>query len=252
MKTDIFMGQHFLVSRAVLEKIVAAADLSQKDTVLEIGPGKGVLTAELIKKAKKVVAIEKDKKLVQFLQHKFRETKKLKIIQGDALKPSKLINYNIKTAKYKVVANLPYYITSRFLRIFLEEKENKPLLMVLMVQREVAKRICEKTPNMNLLALSVQAFGKPKIIARVPRFVFKPSPYVDSAIIKITSISNSFFEKNKIKPREFFAVIRKAFSQKRKMLRVSLGDRHSMFSTKRPQELSLVDWIKIIRSRKYR
>lgn len=252
MKANVFMGQHFLVSRAVLEKIVAAAELSQKDTVLEIGPGKGILTAELLKKAKKVVAIEKDKTLVQFLQHKFRETKKLEIIPGDALKPSGLINYNIKKAGYKVVANLPYYITSRFLRIFLEEKKNKPLLMVLMVQREVAKRICEKPPNMNLLALSVQAFGKPKIVASVPRSVFKPSPHVDSAVIKITSISNAFFEKNKIKPREFFAVIRKAFSQKRKMLRVSLGDQRSTFSTKRPQELSLVDWIKIIRSHKYR
>ena len=260
------MGQRFLASRAVLQKIVGGAELSKKDTVLEIGPGKGILTDELAKKVKKVVAVEKDPRLVEFLKRKFEHMQNIEIIQGDILQIS---NYSaegeisppgggqlsiIKQVqnRYKIVANLPYYITSRFLRIFLSSEVEPPSMMVLMVQREVADRICAKPPNMNLLALSVQAFGEPKIIARVPRQAFRPPPSVDSAIIKITDISNAFFKKNKINPKEFFTFIRKAFSQKRKMLRASLHVQHRVLAKKRPQELSLENWIQLIRSRKYR
>ncbi|TSC71751.1 MAG: 16S rRNA (adenine1518-N6/adenine1519-N6)-dimethyltransferase, partial [Parcubacteria group bacterium Gr01-1014_70] len=152
------------------------------------------------------------------------------------------------TSNYKIVANLPYYITSRFLRLFLESDKLRPQATTLMVQKEVAERICAKPPHMNLLALSVQAFGTPKILFKVRRGSFSPPPEVESAVIEIAGISDAFFKKNRISPQEFFKLPKKAFSQKRKMLRASLKISETelpKFSSKRPQELDLEDWIEI-------
>ena len=170
-----------------------------------------------------------------------------------------------RKTSFKIVANLPYYITSRFLRLFLEEMPHKPKSMTLMVQKEVAERICAAPPRMNLLALSVQVFGKPKILFRVSAGSFSPPPEVESAVITIENISDAFFKKHSMSPREFFKLPKKAFSQKRKMLRSSLGNIQKLaevplphmrkwdfrkfqiqnFLIRRPQELSLEDWLQI-------
>jgi 16S rRNA (adenine1518-N6/adenine1519-N6)-dimethyltransferase len=202
-------GQNFLISKSVLKKIVEASEISKKDIVLEIGPGIGNLTTELAKKAKKVVAVEKDKRIVEILKENLKDFKNVKIIQADILKIEPK-NYNLKT--YKIVANIPYYLTSRLIRKFLEER-NKPKMIVLMVQKEVAQRICAKPPRMNLLAVSVQFYAKPKILFYVTKDRFWPRPKVDSAIIKITP--------KPTKPGNtdlFFKIVKAGFSHPRKQL----------------------------------
>lgn len=280
MKANTFLGQHFLTSRAVVQKIIKAADIQTDDVILEVGPGKGTLTSELVKHAGRVIAIEKDGRLVDFLREKFGDVKNIEITHGDILKPGtwgmkletrdpkpetqnlkletrnargemrnaapklQASSFKFQATGYKIVANIPYYITSRFLRLFLEEIAPKPVSMVLMIQKEVAERILARAPDMNLLGLSVQAFGKPRIIARVSKGQFSPPPEVDSAVIAIEHISNDFFEKRNLEPKTFFAVAKKAFSQKRKMLRSSLGIT-GVLATKRPQELSREDFAQI-------
>jgi|SRR3989338_8622918 len=237
-----YLGQHFLKNKKILEEIARLAELSKKDIVLEIGPGHGELTEFLAQAAGKVIAVEKDRELIPFLEEKFKNQKNVKIISGDILKIR-----NLRVKNYKIVANIPYYITSRFLRTFLEANPptgGKPKFMVLMVQYEVAKRICAKPPEMNLLALSVQAYGQPKFIRKVSRGNFSPPPEVDSAIIKLSNIQCLTL------PRKFWELTRRAFQQKRKMLRHSLGTKNKLpekYQTKRPQELSFKDWAGIYR-----
>jgi 16S rRNA (adenine1518-N6/adenine1519-N6)-dimethyltransferase len=199
------MGQNFLISAGVLKKIIEAADLNGGDTILEIGPGLGALTAELAKHAKKVIAIEKDRKFVEILKETMKDYKNAEVLEGDILKfpispaspelgrgraniqfPIKSQISNVKNQKtYKLIANLPYYIASPVIRKFLEA-EKPPKEMILMVQKEVAQRICASPPNMSLLAVAVQFYAKPEIISYVSRGSFWPSPKVDSAILKIT------------------------------------------------------------------
>ena len=235
------MGQHFLTSPGIIQKILTTAGLRASDTVLEIGPGAGVLTLELARRVKKVIAIEKDPRLVRELQERFVSTKNLQIIEGDVLKIQNKQSELKLPRHYKIVANIPYYITSQILRLFLEDIKEKPSLMVLMVQKEVAERIIATPPDMSLLALSVQAYGKARLVARVPKGNFTPPPKVDSAILKIEAISDAYFKKYRLPPEIFFETARRAFSQKRKMLRKSLGI-ETVYGTKRPQELSLEDW----------
>ena len=205
-------GQNFLVDKTVFEKIIGAANLSPEDTVLEIGPGIGNLTQELAKKAKRVVAVEKDKKMVEVLKETLKDFKNVEIIQGDILKlPT--TNYSLPT-NYKVVANLPYYITSPVIRNFLELPEVRPREIVLMVQREVAERICSKPPKMNLLAVSVQFYGEPKIISSVSKNSFWPKPKVDSAILKIIVNRKQLTVNRDL----FFKIVKAGFSQPRKQL----------------------------------
>src|SRR3989338_8157112 len=231
------LGQHFLNNKKILEEMARAAEISKNDIVLEVGPGLGSLTEILAARAKKVIAVEKDRELIPILRERFRNYKNVEIIQGDILK---IENWKVKIGNFKVVANLPYYITSRFLRLFLSQTEFGSKLMVLMVQKEVAERICAKPPKMNLLALSVQLYAKPEIIRKVSKGQFSPPPKVDSAIIKISlrrPTSNS---------EQILALAKIAFQQKRKMLRHSLpwlSD--SQVARKRPEELSLEDWAKI-------
>ena len=256
------LGQNFLKNKKILAEIARAAELSKKDTVLEVGPGHGELTEFLAERAGKVIAVEKDRDLIEPLKEKFKAKKNVKIIEGDILKihNSKFIIHN---SEFKIVANLPYYIASHFLRKFLPQPQARfrarASMMVLMVQYEVAKRICASPPDtnpvrsglasngMNLLALSVQAYGKPKFIKKVSRGNFSPAPNVDSAIVKISEISDNFFKKNKINQKKFFEMLRAAFQQKRKMLRRLLKSHFnnnlpSLYQKKRPEELSLEDW----------
>lgn len=245
------LGQHFLVSQSVLQKIIDAADLQPDDVVIEAGPGQGILTEALARRVKKVIAVEKDRALADALEKKLAEKgiANVEIVRGDILK------YAPPAGKpYKIVANLPYYLTSRFFRIFLEEQKQKPAMLVVMIQKEVAERIVARPPRMNLLALGVQTYGTPRIIAKVPAGAFQPPPKVESAILKITGISDQFFKKNGVVPDVLFALARKAFGQKRKTLKHTLKINDAVFTktgispTARPQELSLSDWVGITKA----
>jgi len=260
------LGQNFLVSKEILKKIIKAAELKSSDIVLEIGPGIGTLTYELAKRVKKVIAIEKDPNLVRILNNELRimEIKNVKIIQDDILKihNSKFMIHN----SYKVVANLPYYITSPVIRKFLET-ENKPKLMVLMVQKEVSQRICPPARagakrKMNLLAVSVQFYSKPEIISFVSKKSFWPSPKVDSAILQIAPLINA--DKKLINADLFFKVVKAGFSQPRKQLlnNFSKGKFKNFTREKiknwllvngikpeqRAENLNLKDWLNLTRS----
>lgn len=242
------MGQHFLVSQSVLQKIIDAADLHADDIVVEAGPGRGILTEALALRVKKVIAVEKDRVLAAALEKRLAENgvANVEIVSGDILKYA-------PPAKYKIVANLPYYLTSRFFKIFLEEQKQKPAAIIVMIQKEVAERIVAKSPQMNLLALGVQAYGTPRIIAKVPAGAFSPPPKVESAILKITDISAKFFKKNGVAPEDFFALAKQAFGQKRKTLKHTLKISGTAFEklgiseTTRPQELSLAQLVGIIK-----
>ncbi len=203
------LGQHFLIDKGTLRKIIEAAEIGLNDIVLEIGPGIGTLTQELAQKVKKVIAIEKDQKMCEVLKETLKDFKNVEIIHGDVLNTK----YKIQNTKYKIVANLPYYITSPAIRKFLEI-DTPPSEMILMVQKEVAQRICAMPPDMNLLAVSVQFYSEPEIISYVSKKSFWPEPKVDSAIIKL-KIKN---ERSKIDKNLFFKIVKAGFSQPRKQL----------------------------------
>ena len=244
-------GQNFLIEEKVYDDIIAAADLQPDDVVLEVGTGLGFLTAKLAAQAKKVIAVELDDKLAEVLKIALaaKGIKNVEVVNEDILKtqPAK--------ENYKIVANLPYNITSIFLRRFLEV-ENKPKLMVLMLQKEVAQRITAQAGKMSLLAVSVQLYGLPEIVQIVPAKNFWPQPEVDSAIIKIEARSKKF----EVNDKEFFRLVKFGFIAKRKMLKNNLaaGLRLDIklvenklvsadFNPKiRAQELSVEDWLKLL------
>src|SRR3989338_6772301 len=251
------LGQHFLRCRWVVSTIIHAAELKSTDVVLEIGPGTGVLTRALAHHAGRVIAVEKDERLAAQLQDLLKGvgTKNVEIITGDILK---LLKSDFRSY-HKLVSNIPYYLTSRLLRFLLEGGSRRPELIVLTIQKEVAQRIVAKPPHMNLLALSVRAFGKPEIIKKVPASCFSPKPKIDSAIIKISDISDAFFQKNGLDKTQFFAILRRAFGNKRKILSKTLKlklDQHRMLiraagvpEKARPEELSLKQWAEVAKIR---
>ncbi len=211
------LGQHFLIDESVLDKIIAAAEVGPADTVLEIGPGLGVLTRVLAEHAGHVVAVELDEKMVGILRDQLAGCENLEIVQGDILEidPGELI-----AGPYKVAANLPYYITSAVLR-YLLETEHKPARLVLMMQLEVAQRILAKPGDMSILAVSVQFYGRPQLVTRVPAGAFWPPPEVDSAVVRI-----DVYEEPPVAVDDvdwFFKVVRAGFGQKRKQLRNALA-----------------------------
>ena len=260
IKAKKSLGQNFLKDDAVLQRIVQNAKLSKDDVVVEIGPGQGVLTELLAKKCKKVIAIELDDRLVEFLQKKFENQKNIEILHDDILKinlPKLVTDYELPTAGYKVVANLPYYITSPIIRLFLET-QYPPKEMILMVQKEVAERICEKAGKMSILAVSVQYYAEPEYLFTVPKESFEPMPKVESAVIRITyNIEHE--TQNKEGTKKFFRIVRAGFSAKRKTLINNLSnglkiDKKEIeeklivlgFSKNtRAQELGVEDWNKL-------
>ncbi len=211
------LGQHFLNSPHVLSQIIDAGEIKSGENVLEIGPGTGVLTKALLDAGANVIAIEKDSRAMDLLNEKFNKEvvdNRLKIINGDILEE----NANFVPQKtYKIIANIPYYITGAILEKFLES-ENKPQKMVLLVQKEVADRILAKDGKESILSISVKAFGTPKIIAKVPKGAFLPPPTVDSAILAIENINNSNFVESSLEISRFFEIIRAGFAHKRKFL----------------------------------
>ncbi len=248
-------GQNFLVTESIYDKIVASAEIKSTETVVEVGPGLGFLTAKLAKKASKVIAVELDDRLAEVLRIAIdsQGVENVEIVNQDILK------FNPENiGPYKIVANIPYNISSILLRNFLSAK-NKPEAMVLMVQKEVAERIVAQAPDMNMLALSVQFFGEAKIIREVKAGNFWPEPKVDSAVIKITT------RKTKYSPEDekiFFRLAKIGFAAKRKMLKNNLcgglklkGEERKKieeifekinFSSKlRAEDLSLENWEKL-------
>lgn len=219
------LGQNFLKSEKALNLMVSAGNIDNNDVVLEIGPGKGVLTEKILEKAKKVVAVEKDRDLIEILEEKFKKeigSGKLEIINDDCLEfdPSKTKSFS---GKYKIIANIPYYITGAIIRKFLES-EDQPETMVLLIQKEVAERIVTRDTKESLLSLSVKAYGTPKYIDKVSKRYFSPSPKVDSAIIAINNISRSNFESKQLE-NKFFELIHAGFAHKRKVLIKNLTDK---------------------------
>lgn len=260
-KPNKYLGQNFLKCSSVIQKILEAAEINPNDEIIEIGPGTGVLTIPLARLAKKIIAVEKDEKLAKELQNNLQKEKinNVEIIVADILKifPDLAERHALNAIPHKVVANIPYYLTSRLIRI-LTESPNHPEKIVLLVQKEVAERIVAEPPRMNMLALGVKTHGQTEIIGYVPSSCFFPKPKVDSAIIKIGGISSVFFKKNKIDEKQFFELAKAAFSQKRKTLANSLAkiagskdrtikilEKSGINPQKRPEELSLNHWLTI-------
>lgn len=206
-------GQNFLVNEKILDDIIKAAEIKKEDVILEIGPGFGGLTEKLVKRAKKVIAVELDKKLAHFLSEKFRQQKNIEIIQDNILK-FKNLKLKIKNYAYKIVANLPYNITGPVLRKFLNEKP-KPQLMVLMLQKEVAERILAKNNKNSIISLITSFYGKAEIISTISKNNFWPRPKVDSAIIRIIPFNKNL---SGISTKLFFSLIKTGFSSPRKQL----------------------------------
>jgi 16S rRNA (adenine1518-N6/adenine1519-N6)-dimethyltransferase len=251
------LGQHFLVDRGVLEKIVSASELAPSDTVIEIGPGLGILTEELVKKVGKVTAIEVDPKLAASLKKRVFNFPNLTVLNANILElePIELASKH----SYKVVANLPYYIAAPILRHFLEASF-KPSLMIVMVQKEVAESITAQPGDMSILGISVQLYGKPTIVDYVPAQSFYPQPKVDSAIVRIEVYPKSTVDVKDI--AGFFEVVKAGFSAPRKQIRNSLAQglrlepeevaqllKQAKISPQcRPETLSIEEWAKLQRA----
>ncbi len=245
-------GQNFLIDSVVLKKIIAFCALSQRDVVLEIGPGMGALTKEIAPRAKKIIAVEKDRRIVPLLKESLSSLKNLKIIEGDILK---IKTENLGLPKnYKIIANLPYNISLFVIRKFLEGK-NPPRLMILMVQKEVAQKICSKKSSLPKLA--IEFYAKPKILFYVKKDAFWPKPKVDGAVIEIKDIGNKAKQCDK---NLFFSVIKAGFLFPRKTIlnNLSFGlkseretiekmlDECEINPQKRPGDLSFSAWLKIV------
>ncbi len=221
------LGQNFLTSQAAISKIVQAGELKSGDLVLEIGPGTGVLTEQLLASNQiKVIAVEKDDRLIEYLTEKFTSeitAGRFKIWHKDILELS-LEELELAGVEYSLVANIPYYITGQILRKFLENKF-QPKLMVVLLQKEVAERILARDGKESLLSVSVKIFGEPKIVSVVKAGSFNPPPKVDSAILQIKNISMKNFQPFGLSTEDFFEIIKVGFAHKRKTLWSNLRDR---------------------------
>ena len=218
-------GQNFLTDRAIVGRIADAAQLQPGDTVIEIGPGLGILTAELIARVGptgRVIAVELDRRLAAFVREEFAALPTLRLIEGNVLRlsPHELLAELPEAAPYAVVANLPYNITSAVLRHFLDHPR-RPTALTVLVQREVAERIVARPPEMSVLAVAVQFYGTPSIALRLAAGAFIPRPKVDSAAIRIALHPTPSLPDAAIPA--FFAVVAAGFGQKRKQLVNSLG-----------------------------
>jgi 16S rRNA (adenine1518-N6/adenine1519-N6)-dimethyltransferase len=205
-------GQNFLINPEPVEKMMAAVGITKGDTVVEIGPGFGALTFALAEKAGQIFAYEIEKKLMPYWEEKIKTHKNIKIVWGNVLRNPEAVK---ELDSYKLVANLPYQITSEVIRTFLEAG-NKPEMMVLMVQKEVAERICAKPGDMSVLSVSVQYYARPEIVAQAPRSYFWPQPNVDSSIIAIKDIKDR--PTDPATDKLFFKIVKIGFANRRKYL----------------------------------
>ena len=258
------LGQHFLIDEEVLKLVTSAAEITPTDVIMEIGPGLGVLTNELARQAGWVVTVELDSKLAAILKQTLASVNNVTIVNEDILKidPATLLREpeaRFPSAKrgYKVVANLPYYITSPVLRHFLEASV-KPQLMVVMVQKEVAEAIVAEPGQMSVLSVSVQLYGEPKIISYVPAQCFYPPPEVDSAILRVTLFPQPAAVTD---TESFFELVRAGFSASRKQIGNSLAqglgvpktevlsllEKAGIVPQRRAETLSLDEWAQLWR-----
>jgi 16S rRNA (adenine1518-N6/adenine1519-N6)-dimethyltransferase len=258
IKPGYVAGQNFLICNDVLQSIVAAADIKPSDCILEVGPGLGVMTGELVKQAKKVLAIEYDNQLIPLITKLVDVNDNLELINEDILRVKNDEIVARLGKKYRVVANIPYQITSKIIKKFLTF-EPKPDSLVLLVQKEVAERIVAKPGQLSKLAISVQFYSQPEIIRIVPHECFWPEPKVNSAIIKFT-LHNKYLKKIKdvkLEEKKFWSVVRGGFVGKRKTLANNLSSSLHMTrddaiailesigidKNSRAQELSIDQWI---------
>jgi 16S rRNA (adenine1518-N6/adenine1519-N6)-dimethyltransferase len=255
LRPDKALGQNFLVDESHLARIVQASELGAEDQVLEVGAGLGSLTRYLAVAAKRVVAVELDRKLIPLLKETVSEFPNVELVQGDILDLD-LGDY-FDESGFKVVANIPYYLTTNLIRHLLEGKP-RPSQLALTIQREVAERACASPPDMSLLSLSVQLYGSPRIAHHIPAGAFYPSPKVDSALLIIELYDRPKLPLEKI--GSFFRLTKAAFMQKRKTLANSLSslapwNKESATSRllkaginpkRRPQTLSLEEWERLI------
>ena len=246
------LGQNFLVDRRIVSRILAAAELSSNDAVLEIGPGRGILTRPLAERATSLTAIELDNALATALAAEFASQPHVSIVHADAREVD-IPSLVPQDTPYKLVANLPYYAAQPIIRRFLEA-QHKPILMVVMVQREVARNMTAAPGDMSLLSIATQLYGKPRIVASVPPRAFRPAPKVTSAIVRIEIFPEPALPIDSIDA--FFTLARAGFSAPRKQihnclqqgLSISRTEAEAMLSDapidprRRPQTLSLDDW----------
>ncbi len=266
LNTDL--GQHFLVDEEILEQIVTSADITSDDHIVEIGPGIGVLTSELLKHAARVTAIELDERFIPLLKNFVTNhtstslrasyslpTTHLDIIHGNALQT------DFPATAYKIVANIPYHITSPLLRHAYLESPTAPTAMTLLIQREVAEKICDEE-HAGILTIMVKLFGTPKIICKVPPSAFLPPPAVDSAVLQIVSHAKPLADRPTID--QILKLLKIAFAGKRKMLRNTLGGidppslklrwagnglellaKAGIDPTRRPETVTVQEWIRL-------
>lgn len=250
------LGQNFLMHARIAERIAMVAELPSDSIVFEIGPGTGMLTRELLKRVKKVIALEADQELFEKLRVVFVEDiaqGRLELMCGD------IRTFTIDTLpkKYALVANIPYYLTGEIFRMFLEA-ENQPTSMTLLVQKEVAERVAQSKKE-SILSLSVKAYGTPKREFVVPRGAFVPAPKVDSAVLTIRDISKRHF-KTRANEERFFELVRAGFAHKRKFVLKNLAEaglftekmrsrlENLSVSTKaRAEDLPLSVWLDLVR-----
>jgi 16S rRNA (adenine1518-N6/adenine1519-N6)-dimethyltransferase len=254
LRPDRSLGQNFLIDPHYLSRVVDAGNITLDDTVLEIGAGLGNLTQLLAKRAEEVYAVEIDPDLIPILRSVISREENVQIIQGDILKLD--LDHLFTSKDYLVIANIPYYITSNLLR-HLTSGAKKPQRIVLTIQKEVAERIIAQSGKLSLLALSIQIYGNPKMISKVPAGAFYPVPTVDSAIVRVD------FYRSPLVPDDqldiFFRLAKAGFSQKRKKLRNSLSaglniskkavedllDEVDIDANRRAETLNLQEWIKL-------
>lgn len=246
------LGQHWLTDRFILSEIADSASLSRTDTVLEIGPGLGTLTSELLRRSHKVIAVEFDSELAAKLPGQFPGTN-LQVEQAD------ILSFDLEglPSGYVVVANVPYYITSKIVQKLMTA-HNKPRAAVLLVQKEVAQRIAAKPGDMSILALSAQVYAEASLGIEVPREYFAPPPKVDSQTVILKTRSMPLISEAQEKP--FFRMVKAGFSAKRKKLRSSLSGglnitkpeaeellrRASVSPDSRAEDLSITDWLSLV------
>lgn len=248
------LGQHWLRDRDVLAHIADCADLSADDTVLEIGPGLGTLTSELLRRAGRVIAVEFDNELARKLPGQF-PGKNLEIVNSDILK----FDLSSLPVGYKVVANVPYYITSKIVQMLMTSK-NKPSIAVLLVQKEVAERLAAKPGDMSILAISAQVYADVSLGDKVPAELFTPPPKVDSQVVILQTRKTPFF--TDVTEVDFFRTVKAGFSAKRKKLRSSLSGglklskpqveellkKANINPDDRAETLSLDDWVRLTKA----
>jgi 16S rRNA (adenine1518-N6/adenine1519-N6)-dimethyltransferase len=254
MRPHKSFGQNFLIDRSVLQAIVDAAEISPDDEILEVGAGIGVLTQELARRARRVVAVEVERDMLVLLQETIGDYPNVDLVAGNLLYFDSSKTFG--QAAYKLVANLPYYITAPTFRHFLESS-NPPRLLLVMVQLEVAQRIVAGPGDLSLLGISVQFYGQPRIVARVPSQAFYPAPKVDSAVLRVDVYPQAPLSVEE--RHRFFRVVQAGFSERRKQLHNSLthGLHHKnehvrswlalagIDASRRAETLSIEEWLRL-------